>query len=904
MSLSVGDFGLFFREVYGLAPFQWQVRLLEALVATGRWPRLIDAPTGSGKSAVVDIHIFANALAAVGAGPRVPRRMALVVNRRALVDSHADRAEQLQHKLDIATDGMVRAVADALRSLAQGQSAPASECPTLITTSLRGGLPTDRAWIDDPVAPMVIAATPDMWGSRVLFRGYGTSLLARPREAGLLAVDSVVVIDEAHLSRQLVQTAKGVSTLVGETASQLGDVPSLQVVATTATPVTGADEVGSAVGVEAGDLALDSTLRDRLTAPKSLRVRTTSESDSKGAARGRYAALLAEEARALLDRAQSLTGCPETVLVVVNRPLTAVHVADALGKEVGSEQVQCWVGRMRPMDLSRMRAEHPGLFTVSGDPGVRFLVATQTVEVGVDLDCAGLVTELAPGSALAQRFGRVNRIGRRERSEVVVVAPASEIRTDRAPYAAESLAAAVDWLSRFGDGGDVSPWSIRSTPPPDDALGRRLLTDLFTGDVDLLARTSSPMFAEPELAFWLRDDFSGRPEPVGLVMRNLPPDELSALALIRQTPPTGWEAFPALIWDARQNLERILSSGAPAEHESRARAFLWRNDDVVPLRSIADLRPGDTAIIDPHSITLRGVVVPDPPAISESPRLIWGDEQTIVLQVDNQNDTGSGPDLLRLLAGETPEGAQRLYDNLVGSGGQVSIPTDLDLSPNGRLPWVVIREVASVASDERTRQEWSPAEGRVVTLGAHQSAVGRRAALIADRVALPTHLQHAVQLAGEHHDDGKSDPGFQQMLRESSDPELLAGLTEPIAKSTGRSAQQVRRKSRARPGWRHEQLSAVHATLALAGSPSEDLIIRLVGTSHGHGRPFFPRGAVGLLDGPCDRAVASATTRLFSTGAGWSDVLESTERDYGIWGVAYLEALLRAADAQVSKEGS
>ena len=54
-----------------------------------------------------------------------------------------------------------------------------------------------------------------------------------------------------------------------------------------------------------------------------------------------------------------------------------------------------------------------------------------------------------------------------------------------------------------------------------------------------------------------------------------------------------------------------------------------------------------------------------------------------------------------------------------------------------------------------------------------------------------------------------------------------------------------------------------------------------------------------LLDGGNDLAEPSA--ELHDAGI-WDELVEETQRSAGVWGCAYLEAILRAADGQVSGE--
>lgn len=162
----------------GEAPFPWQERLFKRFLQ-GRIERSLDLPTGLGKTSVMAIWLVARAC-----GASVPRRLAYVVDRRAVVDQATAVAEKLR----------VAVSADPALSSALGLSGG-----RLAISTLRGQFVDNREWMDDPAAPAIIVGTVDMVGSRLLFEGYGTSRKLRPYQAGLLGNDTLVVLDEAHL---------------------------------------------------------------------------------------------------------------------------------------------------------------------------------------------------------------------------------------------------------------------------------------------------------------------------------------------------------------------------------------------------------------------------------------------------------------------------------------------------------------------------------------------------------------------------------------------------------------------------------------------------------------------------------------------------------------------------------
>jgi CRISPR-associated endonuclease/helicase Cas3 len=118
--LAATDFDAFFRAVHNCDPFPWQSRLARR-VSEGEWPRLLDLPTGSGKTAVLDVAVFTLALHASSGLPKVPRRIVYVVDRRTIVDQAYTRARRIRRCLLDSTDGVVVRVRQALAACSRGR---------------------------------------------------------------------------------------------------------------------------------------------------------------------------------------------------------------------------------------------------------------------------------------------------------------------------------------------------------------------------------------------------------------------------------------------------------------------------------------------------------------------------------------------------------------------------------------------------------------------------------------------------------------------------------------------------------------------------------------------------------------------------------------------------------------
>ena len=298
----------FYRAINRREPFPWQVRLADSVARKEQWPPEIGVPTGLGKTACLDIAVWWIASQADRApGLRTsPTRIWWVVNRRLLVDSTAEHARKIAGALhdpestglDAAGRHVVECIAERLRSLWVDPAAP-----PLDVISLRGGIASRTP--TDPARPTVVLCTLPMYGSRLLFRGYGSS---RPSvDAAMAGTDSLVLLDEAHLAghlRTLVPALAACNPAARELLGAKRSRPTI--VSLTAT--------GDAAQSDRFDLDDDDeahpVVRQRLDATKPLHVNIVN---------GEAARPLAEATVALIHEAPAPAAC----IVFCNTPKTA-----------------------------------------------------------------------------------------------------------------------------------------------------------------------------------------------------------------------------------------------------------------------------------------------------------------------------------------------------------------------------------------------------------------------------------------------------------------------------------------------------------------------------------------------------------------------------------------------------
>jgi CRISPR-associated endonuclease/helicase Cas3 len=636
-ALTADDFSAFFRELWGADydPFPWQREFARRLCA-GQLPDYVAVPTGSGKTACLDAAVFALAVQTVlpMAERTQGRRIFFIVNRRVIVDEAYERAGRLCKRLrEVAPESVTGRVAAALRKLSgEVEAAP------LARAQLRGGIYRDRSWAGSLLQPMIICSTVDQVGSRLLFRGYGVSPQARPIHAALVAQDSLLIIDEAHISRPFIQTLEWVKRyrLHQPAGCETVQLP-FQLIQMTATPPADTrDDQKITLNPEDHEHPV---LKPRLCSAKPTRL--VIEPKAKGKNREERNKQLANR---LVGEAEKLLADeddpPRSIAIMVNRVATARSIADEMQKE-HEGRVKLLIGRLRPFDREALTKEIQQRLKTGATPSAPesaplIVVSTQCLEVGADLDFDALVTEAASLDALRQRFGRLNRGGREVAARAVIVLPGDQDlpaeRLDEAapcdPIYGNAIPRTWRWLNGLAQDGVVdfginamtaAVDSLRATGT-DEALAAMLspTTDapvLLPAYLDCWVQTNPSPAADPDVALFLHGPQRDMAEVQVCWRGDLPEatNEEEWTNILSLCPPTSAECLTVPLhifrnWmgsqgefkdDSADVVEREQEVGRNRNEETRGiPALVWRRpDERFFTQRGAEVRPGDTIVL-------------------------------------------------------------------------------------------------------------------------------------------------------------------------------------------------------------------------------------------------------------------------------------------------------------------
>lgn len=989
-TLSAAEFAEFFRVVHGHEPYPWQVRLTEQVLSEGKWPEVIDLPTGTGKTAVLDTAVFT-----LAARPTVfPRRVVFVIDRRIVVDQVFERARRISNAIRGATNsdggGLLAKIGSALSRVAANADDPIG------VSALRGGIPHDRDWATRPDQPWVMVSTIDQFGSKLLFRGYGTSVGMRPIHAGLAGNDCLVILDEVHLSRAFVATLRDLDDQASINSFRADVLPRRGfVVEMSATP---GDDTRRRFALDpTADLEAPGEAQQRLRKI----VRSAKQARMVGLSGREPHVALPKEVLRIIKR--EMLDHERSVGIVVNRVRTAREVHRAL--EEAGHRAYLITGRMRPLDRERRLSEIAELVNPDRrDPDREraMVVATQSIEVGADFSFDALITEACPLDSFRQRLGRLDRrgtlahdIGQHARCWVLGLKTDVEGKKPDPTYGNAVQATWRELRARAHDDTiEVGPDSrqLDDMPLEETTAPWQSAPLLLPTHMEAWAQTSPEPLVQPDIGDFLHGFDDNPPEPdVAVVWRR----DRSREAL-RLVPPRPAEQLSVPISAARAWLrgseetpvaDVAIRAEAPSSRQRQDESLFTpvmryvAGDDVVESTSIDGIRPGDVMVVDTSVGGLAGgtwdpgqsasssdaSATAEPPQDSQTVADLgdeaqWAYGRRCTIRLDDQldewlrswlgddaptmprpvredsgddaytgdeplrhelrawveellgHDAVTAPQHLRWLVGDPSSASKsepgalwhfvdpRVSDIELITAERDGAATDFD-SPRVSDYYVLVQHSVDVLTF--VSGDDASLTGSGVLLIDHLSGVGQRAMEFAERLGLGSELCADLRLAGELHDLGKVDQRFQLQLV-GNDPVRLAMLDEPLAKS----CPGVRRSPGGGPPVRHEV-----ASVALAQSNGDlmgrahdpDLVLHLVATHHGRGRPL-PM----IVADPCPRELSYELGDMLLTAHsefGETNLaLEMADRfwrlsaKYGHHGLAWLEAILRLADHRRSAE--
>lgn len=919
------------------SPMRWQHRLFDQFI-DGKIPAALDLPTGLGKTSVMAIWLLARAALANDDKLKcIPRRLVYIVDRRAVVDQATEEAEKLRTALEDDTTGLKK-------RLRLDRSLPIS--------TLRGKHVDNREWLNDPTSPAIIIGTVDMIGSRLLFGGYGVSRKMRPYHAGLLGADTLIVLDEAHLvppfEELLEQIANGAETFGPRISRDSEIVPQFRLMSLSATGNVQSTSNGATAKevfrLEDDDLS-DLTVKTRLSAKKTLGF--TKIDDDKNS----LADSIAQQAWSLSEGGAKPVRC----LVYCDSRDVAEKVKaslDILAEKKSADSkadTELFIGARRIKERENAKAwlKDYGFLADSASPAKpAFLIATSAGEVGIDLDADHMVCDLVPWERMVQRLGRVNRRGEGDATITVVHGDEPKPKKPDAPTDQEARQAraylSLGVLREIPDVGgdrDASPGALRKLKlraNTDDVLAKKirdattpapLHPELTRSLVDAWSMTSLDRHTgRPKVARWLRGWVKDEGQTTVIWRTHLPvrngavdwplnPVEKTQIeTFFEAAPPHESEKLETETYRVAEWLQqraKKIAKPKKADREPSAKAGTADAEagNVNPQAQAvgtqaADLARGDiTAFVlspagdyeerftlydlaqerkakakDDFQKRLTGkIVIVDARLGGEEDGLLKPDRHTPPATADTSESWSQSAGFRVRWTGVKPgaEYEQNWYfeDSFV-----------LRDENDDPAEWLVVEHYKSTPQSEEGRSVSGPQE-----LAKHQSWAEQKARDIAAKLGLSSAATEALAFAALLHDEGKRAARWQRAFKASRDAKAF-GLSGPLAKTRGPIDQAIL------DGYRHEfgSLPFAEAHPGFQALPEDwhDLVLHLIAAHHGSARPLI--GTRGCEDAPPSALQERASSVALRFAA--------LQRRWGPWGLAWWEALLRAADQQASRE--
>jgi CRISPR-associated endonuclease/helicase Cas3 len=583
--------------------------------------------------------------------------------------------------------------------------------------------------------------------------------------------------------------------------------------------------------------------------------------------------------------------------------------------------------------------------------------ATSAGEVGVDLDADHMVSDLVAWERMVQRLGRVNRRGDGEASVIVVIEPEPKPRktvqdaltkdpSDRteneskavASYEA-SLAKAralrklLDLLPRKDGTADASSGALRAlklqaeadfelkaildaatTPAPLRPALSRALVDAWSM-TSLKEHTGRPEI-DPWLRGWVQDDL---PQMVVIWRTYLPvrahtratPKEIEAF--FEAAPPhisemLETETHRVVDW-LTARAKRVLATASsgilsteledgeiasgrpPLRWDDVAAIALTPAGDFYAMWRLEDLVPHDEADAKKHKDAVEShlkhaTLIVDARMGGLQDGLLNDREDNVPRTVDDGTPWMPG---LADQAGEVPPGSAPIVRFQVRTAAPGEHPAAdqkwrerhrfaTELSEEGEPSrWLVIEKWGHDATMEDDRSA-----GRPQLLEEHQSWTEDPARDLARRLCLPEAYVDMLGIAGRLHDEGKQAPRWQRAFNAKRDG-VYAKTRGPL-------------NSALLDGYRHEfgslPFAVKDARFGKLPADLQDLALHLIAAHHGSAHPVISTSG-------CEDAPPSALEERAREVALRFALLQ---KRWGPWGLAWWEALLRAADQQASRD--